>query len=70
MNQIKKGNDLRLVVMPIVDVIRDGDLSWEDKKACADAIRSVVRHWKSMEEERVALNMANAMGCLPPGVKL
>ena len=48
------------VVMPLVRLIAEANLSWADKEKCADAIIACHRHHREMMDE--ANHLANA-GC-------
>ena len=54
------------IVMPLVKVLRDANLSWADKQIVADAITSVMRHKKSMQEEAMGDQLTKAMGARKP----
>ena len=49
---------LRFVSMPIIRLMRSGDLSWADLEACADALLSIRRHHDGMESERKGFAIA------------
>lgn len=44
--------NLANVVMPLVDVLASDGLSWSDRVKCADALRNVLRHYRSMKDEQ------------------
>jgi hypothetical protein len=43
------------VVMPLVRLIAEGNLSWSDKETCAAAIQASLRHHREMLDEANAL---------------
>lgn len=51
-NKIDCGPRLDLVVMPLVRIMAEGNLTWAARMKVADAIQVCVRAWEAMEEER------------------
>lgn len=51
-NQINSGPNLGRVVMPLVKLMKTGELSWSDREAVADAIRDALRIHESMKAEQ------------------
>ncbi len=51
-NTINTGPRLDLVVMPLVRVMAEGDLTWAARVRVADAIQVCINAWGAMEEER------------------
>lgn len=51
-NTIDSGPKLTQVVMPLVKLLRNAHLSWDDRVAIAGAIDTAVRAHRDMEAER------------------
>lgn len=52
--------DLGRVVMPLVKVLRDADLSWTCREDIAAAILACWRNWDSMQQEQAKLQSSGA----------
>lgn len=61
MSIIKKMS-LTEVVLPLVRVMADGDLSWSDREKIAAAVEACRSQWARMEDERYTLNQQQAAG--------
>lgn len=68
MNISSKFPSLAFVSMPIIELMRGGELSWAEKEACADALIRIRRHHESMESERKADLMGAQQGSLAHGI--
>jgi hypothetical protein len=66
MNQILLRPRLESVVMPLVRLMSQCDLSWSDRQELSSAIASCTRHWNDMEAERQELEQRNCQQSLGP----
>ena len=46
------------VAMPLVRLLRNGNLSWSNKVKVADAIADILRHKKGMDDEAAGRQLA------------
>jgi hypothetical protein len=53
---IIKSQSLGAVVLPLVQVMADADLSWSDREKISAAIHKCHRQWTDMEKERQSTN--------------
>jgi hypothetical protein len=53
MSNVNQNDPYKLhgVVMPLVRLIAEANLSWADKQKCADAIAAANRHYREMMAE-------------------
>lgn len=59
-NILIKSQSLGAVVLPLVQVMAEADLSWADREKISAAIHKCHRQWTDMEKERQMLNTTNA----------
>jgi len=64
---IIKSQSLGAVVLPLVQVMADADLSWSDREKISAAIHKCHRQWTDMEKERQAANSQSGYGLQGPG---
>lgn len=57
---ILKSQSLGVVVLPLVQVMADADLSWSDREKISAAIHQCHRQWTNMEKERQMINAQSA----------
>lgn len=59
---MSKSVNLASVAIPLVEIAGADGLSWSDRERCADALRKVLRHYNSMESERMGQILGAAIG--------
>ena len=59
---MSKSVNLARVAMPLVELIGSEGISWADREKCADALRTTIRHFQSMENERIGQILGAAIG--------
>jgi hypothetical protein len=50
------------VAMPIIRLMRDGQLSWAQREECAWALQEAIRQHRSLMDERLSRQMAAVGG--------
>ena len=62
MNIIKKSQSLSNVVLPLVHIMAEADLSWYEREKVSAAIAACYQQWTQMEKERQTLGQQQASG--------
>lgn len=59
-NIIRHIPTLEQIVMPLIGMLAEDGISWNDRATISKAIQACQRHWRQMEAERQNLNQQQA----------